>query len=155
MPLTSTGKEMAMSMLARNVLCRVLLLVLSLAVAGCSSGGSNPNEADEQTLTLDERQTGGAGISLDLRGPNSATSTALTYYIFGSNQNLGDKTIVPLAPLRMDEQTFGPYAFGEQANDIDLSPWAGYQYIYVRCNPAVPQYIFLLKTGNSYTFSST
>ncbi|MCC7476902.1 hypothetical protein IT575_00460 [bacterium] len=138
------------------LLLSILLVFCLLQLSSCgSSGEANPNNNVEQTLTLDDRAPGGTAIVLNLRGPNSGTSTALTYYVFGSNESLGDKTIIPLAPLRKDEQSFGPYAFGETASDIDLSPWAGYQYIYVRCNPAVPQYIFLLKPGHTYTFSST
>lgn len=135
----------------------VLLFAASacLALAACGGGGGNPNLNETQSLTLEEHETGGGGVTLNLRGPAASTSTALTYYIFGSNDNLGDHTIVPLGPLRKDEQTFGPYAFGESNNGVDLSPWAAYQYVYVRCNPAEPQYIFLLKDGHSYTFSST
>ncbi len=138
-----------------RILAVVFLALLASLVSCSSGGGGNPDENTEQTLTLDDRATGGSGISLNFRGPNSGTSTALTFYVFGSNENLGDKTIVPLAPLRKDEASFGPYDFGETASDIDLSPWAGYQYIYVRCNPAIPQYIFLLQEGHTYTFSST
>ena len=130
-------------------------LTALLLCSACSSGGSNPIQAEEQTLTLEDRATGGAGVTLNLRGPAGGTSTALTYYVFGSDTSLGDQTIVPLGPLRKDEQAFGPYAFGEQANDIDLSPWDAYQYVYVRCNPAIPVYIFQLKDGHTYTFSST
>jgi hypothetical protein len=92
---------------------------------------------------------------VDLTGPRSTTSQPVTYFIFGSDTDFGDRSMVPLQAERMDEQSFGPLAMGDQLLDIDLSPWDGYAHLYLRAIPTQPNLIVKLEPGKLYEFSSS
>lgn len=131
-------------------------VVLAWLASACFSGGAPlVEEADGQLLKLQEFGGVGDRIDLELHGPESAGSSAVSYYIFGSTVSLGDHTDVPLAPQRQGEALVATLGHGESLLEVDLSPWAGYEFIYLRANPCRPQIIFLLRPGKRYVFSST
>jgi len=130
------------------------LAVLALASCEAGSGGGGNNNFT-QTLQMDRFDAGPDDLILNLRGPDSGSSVAITYFVFGSHVSLGNETDVPLFPDRLEEQAVATLAQGESMDNVDLSPWDAYEFVYLRAIPCEPQIIILLEKGNRYDFSST
>jgi hypothetical protein len=131
-------------------LCLITVLSLMLTIS-CHAFGSNA-DSDTQHLRRDTWSTGDDRLVLSFGGPTSGTSSPVTYFIFGSDSDLGDGGMVPLAMQRMDETAFGPLGFGERIDDVDLSPWAAYDHVYLRAIPVQPNLIHKLSPGHIYHF---
>ena len=56
---------------------------------------------------------------------------------------------------RLDEQAIGPLAYGDSMMDVDLSPWAAYDFIYIRAIPVQPNVILQLEAGKRFDISTT
>lgn len=130
-------------------LCMAILL---LATACSSSSGTNNNDPDTLSVIRDIYDNGAGPAELDLRGPSIPVILSLTYYIYGTDEDLGDPSAIPLQHERLDETAFGPLAFGEELNNVDLTPWDQYDYVYVRVLGALPNMGFQLEPGKSYIF---
>lgn len=135
---------------------RFILLTLLIAAAialGCTSmggdgsGGNNNN--DTLSITIERYDTGGATV-LNLSGPNEPSILTVTYFIFGSAVNLGDNGAVPLQHERLNEQQFGPLVYGDKLENVDLSPWDQYAFVYFRSLGAQPNFAFRLDPGTRY-----
>lgn len=131
-------------------LCWITVLSITLLIS-CDSSGGNANP-DAQRLERDTWSTGDDQLELSLGGPTNSTSSPVTYFIFGSDSDLGDGGMVPLAVQRQDETAFGPLGFGERIDNVDLSPWAAYDHIYLRAVPVQPNLIRKLSPGNIYHY---
>lgn len=133
-----------------------LLIALALGVSSCLGSGADLGaDPVDQQLKLEEYGANQGEIILDLKGPESSGGSAISYYVFGSHVSLGDHSAVPLGPQREAEALVGTLGQGEEMLYVDLSPWAAFEYIYLRANPCQPQVIVLLKPGSRYVFSST
>ena len=132
-----------------------LLLVLCVIATSCSTGGgglgSNP---DVQRLLLSSFTPGGTEIELSLSGPITATFPAVTYFIYGTSTDMGNQSIIPLQHERLNEQAIGPFAFGDPAQDIDLTPWEDFAYLYLRAIAVSPNKGWKLVPGKIYEFST-
>jgi len=131
---------------------RVLLILGVLLLAACSSGGDDNENDPQQIIVRTSWETQGTAITLNLLGPQGAGLLPVTYYVFGSNTDFGDRVMVPLQAQRMGEQSFGPFGFSEGQNNVDLSPWAAYSNIYVRAVPVNNNVIWALRPGYIYSF---
>lgn len=139
-----------------RILCILGGIAITLLAGSCfGSSGAIIIDPVEQALQLEEYGAADGEIILDLKGPDSANNSAITYFVFGSHLSLGDHGPVPLAPQREAEATVAVLGHGEELLDVDLSPWAGFEYIYLRANPCQPQIIVLLQPGTRYVFSSS
>ena len=87
-----------------------LLITIALATTSClSSGGvDDDGEVSYQTLKITVFNPNNSVRTLNLFGPETNTYGPVTYFIFGSNENMGDESNVPLQVDRKDEQQFGP-----------------------------------------------
>jgi len=135
---------------------KYLLVFVALAVigivAGCIGfGGSSvgDNNSDTLSLTIDRWDNGGATV-LNLNGPDQPSLLTVTYFIFGSDTNLGDAGAVPLQHERLNEQQLGPLVYGDKLDYVDLSPWNQYDYVYFRSLGAQPNRAFRLDPGITY-----
>jgi hypothetical protein len=136
-----------------RLLTIALLLALTITVS-CAFGGGFVFDEDEQVLRLTEGSAPTAQTVLNLEGPEGNGSAPIAYYVFGSDVTLGDRDSVPLGNFRKDEVLVATLDTDEQLLDVDLSPWAAYDRVYLRAVPPTPQIIFELKDGKTYTFSS-
>jgi hypothetical protein len=140
----------------RALISCILFCALALIAVSCgSSGGSGGSDNDEQLLQMDTFDLADDQLQLDLRGPDSGGSVAVTYFVFGSHENLGNETDVPLFPSRLEERSVATLALGESLDDVDLSDWAEYEFVYLRAVPCEPQIIVLLEPGKHYIFSTS
>lgn len=127
-------------------------LLLSLALSACGGGGEPaPPPGGSNLLTLLSWATGDDSLTLNLRGPQ-AGDAIVTFYIFGSHESLGDNAMVPLQAQRMDEQAIATLAAGDVLDNVDLSAWDAYEFVYLRALSVSPNRIHLLQPGNIYQF---
>ena len=133
------------------VIC--VLLAAAAVLSACGAGSSSPNNT-VQHLQIDSYSLGGSERVLNLRGPQNAYSQPVTYYIFGSVTQLGSD-IVPLQSQRLDEQAIGPLAYGDSMMNVDLSPWAAYDFIYIRAIPVFPNVVIELAAGKRFDISTS
>lgn len=120
-------------------------------VGGCigMGGGRVSNDGDSLALDITTWDYEG-GINLSLSGPDEPSLRTVTYFIFGSATNFGKNGLVPLQPERLDEQQFGPLVYGDKLENVDLSPWNQYDYVYLRAIGAEPNLAFRLDSGLRY-----
>lgn len=132
----------------------IVVLSLLMLTAACGSGGGNGGGGNYDTLSVirDTYNVAGDQIQVDLQGPSIPVVSNLTYYVFGSDVDLGDPGMIPLGHERLDETAFGPLAFTEELANIDLSPWAGYEYTYIRVVGALPNMAFRVDPGFHYIY---
>lgn len=134
---------------------RILIpLALCIIAISCSSGGSFGANPDVQRLLLSSYTPGGSEIELNLSGPRTPTFPAVTYFIYGTSTDMGNQSIIPLQHERLNEQAFGPFAFGNPTQDIDLSPWDDFSYLYLRAIVVTPNKGWKLVPGKIYEFST-
>jgi hypothetical protein len=136
----------------RLLLILAVLVVVGIAASCIGFGGSgvDGNNSDGRlTLTIDRWDNGGATV-LNLNGPDEPSLRTVTFFIFGSETNLGDAGIIPLQHERLDEQQFGPLVYGDKLDNVDLSPWNQYDYLYFRSIGAQPNRAFRLDPGVTY-----
>lgn len=131
----------------------VFLLALSTSCFNAGSTTPNPNPT-EQVLETTVYPAQAGTIKVDLMGPRTNTYGPVTYYFFGTDANYGDEANVPLQSERLGEVKFGPLATGEKMLDIDLSPWSGYNYIYMRTLEAKPNRAHAITPGHYYVFTT-
>ena len=136
-----------------KIFLAMCVFLAAAALSACGSGSSSPLNA-VQHLQVDSYSLGGSERELNLRGPQNSYSQPVTYYIFGSLTALGSD-IVPLQSQRLDEQAIGPLAYGDSMMDVDLSPWAAYDFIYIRAIPVQPNVILQLEAGKRFDISTT
>ncbi|MBN2081903.1 hypothetical protein JW859_06800 [bacterium] len=143
-------------MMMRKVTFAVLLTILGL-LAGCSGGGGN-DDGNNNALTINVYFTttdlGTDATELTLKGPIATLAVSVTYYVFGSNTDLGARGMVPMQNDRLDEQSYGPLYYGDSIDNVDLSPWAQYPFIYLRVVGAVPNNAYKLEPGKHYEFDA-
>lgn len=137
----------------KRILTICLLLAAAVMFSACGSGGGSSN-TNIQHLQINTYSLGTSERVLNLRGPQSVGSQPVTYYIFGSDVALAGG-LIPLQPQRKDEQAIGPLAYGATMDNVDLSPWAAYTYIYLRAIPVQPNYIVLLEPGKRFDISTS
>lgn len=140
----------------RKVLFSLLIVAAMLAcLTSCKNemvpGGAASGELTLSVVTWD---IGAGDIVLDLKGPANQSVYTVTFYIFGSNDDLGDGGMVPLGHQRLGELGFGPLATGEQLLDVDLSPWDTYAHIYVYNAGTNYTSTRRLSTGKRYEFQA-
>jgi hypothetical protein len=143
-----------MGMSNKKYLLLLAALVVAGVVVGCigfggSGVGGDNNNGDTLYLTIDRWDNSGAAV-LNLNGPDEPSLRTVTYFVFGSDTNLGDAGIVPLQPHRLDEQQFGPLVYGDKLENVDLSPWNQYNFVYFRSIGAQPNKAFRLDAGITY-----
>jgi len=124
------------------------LFLVGLAVIGTIAGcigmggsGDRNNNSDSLALEITTWNTPGS-TTLNLNGPDEPSLRTVTYFLFGSTANLGQNALVPLGPQRLDEQQFGPLVYGDKLENVDLSPWNQYSYLYLRQLGAEPNLAF-------------
>lgn len=127
-------------------------LAVIAVVAGCigmGGSGSNNNNSDSLTMQFRTWDTPGS-TTLSLSGPDQPSLRTVTYFVFGSDTNLGKTATVPLEPQRLDEQQYGPLVYGDKLENVDLSPWNQYDFLYLRQIGADPNMAFRLDSGIRY-----
>ena len=129
----------------------ICLLLFTMACSGGTNGGGGNNPATLSVIR-DTYNLGSGPGRVDLQGPSIPVAVTLTYYVFGSDEDLGDPGINPLGHERHEETAFGPLAFNEELPNIDLSPWAGYEHTYIRVLGALPNMSFRVDPGMHYIF---
>jgi len=140
-------------MMIRQLAIAALLMVLGL-LAGCSGGGGDDDDNHDLTINLYYTTTdlGTTATELSLKGPIDPIATNVTYYVFGSNTDLGVRGMIPMQSDRLDEQSYGPLNYGDEIASVDLSPWAQYAFVYLRVVGAVPNNAYKLEAGKRYDF---
>jgi hypothetical protein len=130
-----------------------LCCALTLIAVSCGGGSGTviiPGTGNQLQLTT--WQTGGDTVTLNLNGPGPGSVNSVSYYIFGSHNNLGDNALVPLQADRLDEQLVVTLAAQESLDDVDLSPWDAYEFVYLRAISVTPNRIHLIAPGFIYEF---
>jgi len=117
----------------RKMLFSLLIAAAMLACLTSCENEALPGGAASGQLTLSvvTWDIAAGDIQLDLKGSTNQSVYTVTFYVFGSDDDLGDGGMVPLGHQRLAEQGFGPIAMGEQLLDVDLSPWDAFAHIYV------------------------
>ena len=133
----------------------LLILALCIIATSCTGGGNNYIPITPiQRLLLISYTSETNGIDLTVSGTNSGSFPAVTYYIYGTDSDLGDQTMIPLLRERLNEQAFGPFAHGDAPQEIDLTPWEDYTAIYLRALLVTPNRGWKLEPGMVYEFST-
>ena len=133
----------------------ILVLLFAVLGASCSSGGTIDNNNAQQHLLEISQTPGPDGVrTLHLLGPRTNNFGTVTYYVFGNDEDFGENSNVPLEADRHDEIKFGPLAFGEELRNVDLSPWARYEQVYVRAIGPQPNRAYKISPGTIYTFTT-
>jgi hypothetical protein len=137
----------------KHAILLLILILLAFAVS-CGSSSSGNDDPDQQKLEITSAP-GPAGVrTLHLLGPRTTIFGEVTYYVFGNDEDFGDNANVPLQSERMDEVKVGPLSTGEEMRNFDLSPWDGYDYIYVRALGVVPNRAYAIREGKIYEFTT-
>lgn len=135
----------------RNIVL-VLLVAAAVVSVGCFGMGRDldgGNGDNVLSITIDRYDTSGATI-LNLRGPSEPSIQTVTYFIFGSATNFGGDGTVPLQHERLDEQQFGPLVYGDKLENVDLTPWDQYAFVYLRALGTQPNLAFRLDPDTRY-----
>jgi hypothetical protein len=132
----------------------LLLIGLLLICCSCAVSDGIDNDEDKQLLDMDLRAGTPGEIELDLYGPSGGGSAPVSYYVFGSDIDLGNETSVPLQNFRKEEALLATLALGESSLGVDVSAWYDYEHVYIRAVPPHPQIIIELAKGTHYTFST-
>lgn len=140
----------------KTKLIPTLAALVCLALLAPSCGGSTgvPANPDYQTLVIKVWHTGNGVADVTLKGPASSQFSPVTYYIFGSNSDIGDPANIPLEPQRLNEQAFGPFTVSSDPVKVDFSPWDQYEFVYLRARSVQPNRAHLLRKGYLYEIST-
>jgi len=139
-------------MITKQILLLIVTAALLSLLMGCSTGQNLGTNPQNPRLLMQSFNIGGEAREVQVAGPQTATFPAQTYFVFGSDVSLGNRSTVPLEVYRLEEQSFGPFGNGDEPQDLDLSPWAGYEYIYLRAIVVEPNVIWQIAPGQRYEF---